>query len=134
MTRIAETFIVFISNQIFSSYGNPKFYLVETKYGVNEEAPDFSNHKLSKEGKDFQGIPGEKELIELEKKAYAKCESDGKLGLTWAEVEPCKKIYGELATAIGIPLPTKADFDNFDTDKDGVLLFDEWLKSIKKAK
>ena len=35
-------------------------------------------------------------------------------------------MYGNL---LNLELPTKQDFDHFDINKDGILLFEEWEKT-----
>eukprot|EP00092_Neocalanus_flemingeri_P106228 GFUD01136282.1.p1 GENE.GFUD01136282.1~~GFUD01136282.1.p1 ORF type:complete len:138 (-),score=43.62 GFUD01136282.1:409-822(-) len=66
------------------------------------------------------------QVVSLEKAAFAVCNSDGADGLTWAEVEECEAMFA----SFGVPLPTKDDFQEFDLNGDGNLLFDEWQKKI----
>ena len=80
----------------------------------------------------------------MEKAEFIVCESDGSEGLTWAEVEICEVRFNEKyqafpiiiyfkATYANSPLyasfgdaPTNADFQNFDLNNDGTLMFEEW--------
>ena len=87
------------------------------------------------------------ELLEAEKKAFAVCDTDKMIGLTWAEVEKCEvtqsNIFWEIhalklqerfedeIAEMDITLPTKEIFDVFDLDKDGTLLFEEWEEYLE---
>merc|ERR1719430_172184 len=62
------------------------------------------------------------EVEKIEKGAFVVCETDGDDGLTWAEVAECEEKYAN----IDIPHPTRGDFDNFDLNYDGTLMFEEW--------
>merc|ERR1719430_1167328 len=61
------------------------------------------------------------EVEKIEKAAFVVCETDGDNGLTWGEVAACEEKYANF----GVPHPTRTDFDNFDLNGDGTLMFDE---------
>merc|ERR1719348_1024762 len=63
-------------------------------------------------------------LAQLEEAAFAECESDGADGLTWDEVEKCEAKFPDFE----IPLPTFADFKEFDLNNDGILFIQEWIE------
>merc|ERR1712215_530843 len=71
------------------------------------------------------------ELLETEMKAFAVCDTDKMIGLTWAEVEKCEERFKDEIAEMGICLPTKEIFDAFDLDKDGTLLFEEWEEYLE---
>merc|ERR1712126_205094 len=73
------------------------------------------------------------DLMEDERKAFAMCDMDKMVGLTWREVENCEERFGDLLLEKGIPLPSKEDFDNADLNGDGTLLFEEWEESIMES-
>ena len=74
----------------------------------------------------------------MEKEAFVACEDDGEDGLTWNEVMQCEvrlgvnmerriKLYLQAKYVnASVPLPTMADFQEFDVNSDGILLFEEW--------
>jgi len=68
--------------------------------------------------------------IEFETKAFEICDKDGDEALDWQEVENCEKEYGAYVNLK--ELPDENDFKYFDTNKDGKLLFDEWLSQFNK--
>merc|ERR1739845_27586 len=104
MSLLLKVYLLFIINNIFTTCGNPC------------------------------GDPNkEKEHEEVMKKSFETCETDGKLGLTWAEVEPCEKEHGKSLLDAGMSIPTKADFDDADTDGNGVLTNEEWHAKMKKS-
>lgn len=72
------------------------------------------------------------EFVEFEKKCFQVCDEDGDGdgALDWQEVENCEKKYGAYLSLK--ELPDENDFNHFDTNKDGKLLFDEWLTQINK--
>merc|ERR1712086_190694 len=59
----------------------------------------------------------------VEPLAFAICNTDGVEGLSWAEVEHCEK---EHCKDLPFVCPTKANFDFFDADGNGILTWDEW--------
>merc|ERR1712051_504370 len=59
----------------------------------------------------------------VEPLAYAVCNTDGVEGLSWAEVEQCEEAY---CKDLPFDCPTKADFDFFDADGNGILTWAEW--------
>merc|ERR1712117_620044 len=73
------------------------------------------------------------DLMEDERKAFALCDMDKMVGLTWREVENCEERLGDMLLEKGIPLPSKEDFDNADLNGDGTLLFEEWEESIMES-
>ena len=91
------------------------------------------------------------EIMELEKESCIVCDTDGDKGLSWEEVDNCEVLkngdleysfswlsfqylfqimkakYGLFLDMESLDhLPNKEDFDTFDTDKDGILFFEEW--------
>merc|ERR1712243_482165 len=58
------------------------------------------------------------DVEELEMQDFEQCESDGKEGLTWDEVDACEAMFG--------PMLTEEDFQASDVNKDGILLYKEW--------
>merc|ERR1712112_510141 len=70
------------------------------------------------------------DIEELEMQAFEQCESDGEEGLTWDEVEECEAIFGPMLTDQGIDLPTEEDFQASDLNKDGILLYKEWMEWV----
>merc|ERR1712126_110586 len=69
-------------------------------------------------------------IEELEMQAFEQCESDGEEGLTWDEVEECEAMFGPMLTDQGIDLPTEEDFQASDLNKDGILLYREWMEWV----
>merc|ERR1711994_675848 len=67
---------------------------------------------------------------EFEMKAFQVCDKDGDGALDWQEVENCEKEYGPYLSLK--ELPDENDFQHFDTNKDGKLLFYEWLTQVNK--
>merc|ERR1712112_300919 len=70
------------------------------------------------------------DIEELEMQAFEQCESDGEEGLTWDEVEECEAMFGPMLTDQGIDLPTEEDFQASDLNKDGILLYKEWMEWV----
>merc|ERR1712243_277434 len=70
------------------------------------------------------------DIEELEMQAFEQCESDGEEGLTWDEVEECEAMFGLMLTDQGIDLPTEEDFQASDLNKDGILLYKEWMEWV----
>merc|ERR1711942_560633 len=66
------------------------------------------------------------DILEAERKAFAMCDSDKMVGLTWKEVENCEERFAELIAQEEIDLPSKEAFDNADLNSNGILLFEEW--------
>ena len=58
--------------------------------------------------------------------AFKVCDSDRMVGLTWTEVEACEVRFADLLASQNIPLPSEADFESADLNRDGTLLFEEW--------
>merc|ERR1712122_409859 len=67
-------------------------------------------------------------LNELEMQSFAVCNNDGEPGLTWDEVDLCVTTFGHFFKDVNIPTPE--DFEHFDTNADGVLFYEEWLKAL----
>merc|ERR1712168_857094 len=65
-------------------------------------------------------------IEEIERQAFAVCDKDRMVGLTWNEVASCEERLGQQLIDMNITLPTEEDFNNSDTNSDGVLLFEEW--------
>ena len=58
---------------------------------------------------------------------FKMCDLDGKVGLTWMEVEKCEaRTCSVLAFGLFPPIPCKEDFDAADSNEDGTLLYEEW--------
>merc|ERR1711936_1550413 len=70
------------------------------------------------------------EIEEMEHEAFAICDMDKKVGLTWKEVEKCEELFGTELEDNNIAIPTKEDFDNADLNQDGTLLFEEWKQFV----
>jgi len=76
------------------------------------------------ERNDFDGL-------QFQRKSFQVCDKDGDGALDWQEVESCEKEYGDY---VGLKeLPGIDEFEHCDINKDGKLLFDEWLHLINKA-
>jgi len=71
------------------------------------------------------------ELVATEQEAFAMCNSDGNVGLTWEEVERCEEMYAELLDEQGIDVPSEEDFNAADLNGDGTLLFEEWMEWVE---
>merc|ERR1712215_310897 len=71
------------------------------------------------------------ELVATEQEAFAMCDSDGNVGLTWEEVETCEEMYAELLDEQGIDVPSEEDFNAADLNGDGTLLFEEWMEWVE---
>merc|ERR1719312_2069480 len=71
------------------------------------------------------------DLRETEKKAFALCDYDRMVGLTWDEVFKCEERFKKNITEMGILIPTKEDFDNANLNGDSILLFEEWEKYME---
>merc|ERR1712013_140612 len=69
------------------------------------------------------------DLREAEKKAFALCDYDRMIGLTWEEVFKCEERFKKNITEMRIP--TKEDFDNANLNGDKILLFEEWEKYME---
>merc|ERR1719348_2497726 len=74
------------------------------------------------------------ELLEAEREAFARCDRDKMIGLTWWEVEKCEEKFADELAKMGIPPPSEEDFKINDLDKDGTLLFEEWEQYVKSQK
>ena len=58
---------------------------------------------------------------------FEMCDLDGKVGLTWMEVEKCDvRTCSVLAFGLFPPIPCKEDFNAADSNEDGTLLYAEW--------
>lgn len=66
----------------------------------------------------------DQEGFELTMEAFRVCEFDGIDGLSWEEVETCEKDFGKY---LSVPCPTKANFDAFDADQNGIMTMEEYL-------
>merc|ERR1712126_453018 len=71
------------------------------------------------------------ELVETERQAFAMCDSDKMVGLTWQEVEKCEERFADLLEEQGIDVPSEEDFKAADLDGDGTLLFEEWMEWLQ---
>merc|ERR1711894_76975 len=65
----------------------------------------------------------------IEPLAYAVCNTDGVEGLSWAEVKQCEEAY---CKDLPFDCPTKANFDYFDADGNGILTWAEWKSLTDK--
>jgi len=61
---------------------------------------------------------------DLEALAFQNCDLDSDDGLSWTEVEKCENQYCK--TMHVADCPTKADFEDFDHNNDGILTWLEW--------
>merc|ERR1712215_271728 len=70
------------------------------------------------------------EIVEIEQSAFAMCDFDRMVGLTWREVERCEERFANQLSDEDITIPTKEDFDNADLNNDGTLLYEEWEEFV----
>merc|ERR1711976_615884 len=67
------------------------------------------------------------DIAYLEWMSFDVCDENGDGGLTWQEVEDCINAYGAFINVD--KLPSKEDFEHFDTNGDGTLYYDEWAEA-----
>merc|ERR1711935_125208 len=70
------------------------------------------------------------DVATAEFEAFARCDTDRMIGLTWREVEQCEELYSDWFSANSQKVPTREDFDFFDEDKDGTLTKEEWFNKM----
>eukprot|EP00092_Neocalanus_flemingeri_P059877 GFUD01071714.1.p1 GENE.GFUD01071714.1~~GFUD01071714.1.p1 ORF type:complete len:109 (-),score=31.93 GFUD01071714.1:115-441(-) len=70
-------------------------------------------------------------LMEVEQLAFQMCELDGTVGLTWLEVQTCEVTYADEIAENNIPIPSEDNFIAADLNKDGTLMFDEWMEWVE---
>merc|ERR1712126_425019 len=91
---------------------------------VKDPMEDLSDDTMDDPMSDPMGDPEDNpgndlpDVEELEMQDFEQCESDGKEGLTWNEVDACEARFG--------PMLTEEDFKASDVNKDGILLYKEW--------
>merc|ERR1711955_111009 len=91
---------------------------------VKDPMEDLSDDTIDDPTSDPMGDPEDNpgndlpDVEELEMQDFEQCESDGKEGLTWDEVDACEATFG--------PMLTEEDFQASDVNKDGILLYKEW--------
>merc|ERR1712243_21263 len=87
---------------------------------TNDSMDDSMDDPMSDPMGDPEDNPGNDlpDVEELEMQDFEQCESDGKEGLTWNEVDACEARFG--------PMLTEEDFKASDVNKDGILLYKEW--------
>merc|ERR1712240_822178 len=91
---------------------------------VKDPMEDLSDDTIDDPMSDPMGDPEDNpgndlpDVEELEMQDFEQCESDGKEGLTWDEVDACEAMFG--------PMLTEEDFQASDVNKDGILLYKEW--------
>merc|ERR1712133_301349 len=87
---------------------------------VKDSMEDLMDDPMSDPMGDPEDNPGNDlpDVEELEMQDFEQCESDGKEGLTWDEVNACEATFG--------PMLTEEDFQASDVNKDGILLYKEW--------
>merc|ERR1711955_158891 len=91
---------------------------------VKDPMEDLSDDTIDDPTNDPMGDPEDNpgndlpDVEELEMQDFEQCESDGKEGLTWNEVDACEATFG--------PMLTEEDFQASDVNKDGILLYKEW--------
>merc|ERR1712243_246841 len=87
---------------------------------TNDSMDDSMDDPMSDPMGDPEDNPGNvlPDVEELEMQDFEQCESDGKEGLTWNEVDACETTFG--------PMLTEEDFKASDVNKDGILLYKEW--------
>merc|ERR1711955_191770 len=87
---------------------------------TNDTMDDSMDDPMSDPMGDPEDNPGNDlpDVEELEMQDFEQCESDGKEGLTWDEVDACEATFG--------PILTEEDFQASDVNKDGILLYKEW--------
>jgi len=79
------------------------------------------------------GIP--KSFVDGESMAYNTCASyRGKNGLTWKDVEICKKKFEIQAIEEGVYIPTYYDFIASDENEDGLVTYEEWMNWVMSTK
>ena len=60
------------------------------------------------------------------------CNTDGKEGVCWSEVQSCIKTHEKIMKEKGLSKPCKKDFDSVDTNGNGIICKEEWKKFIAK--
>merc|ERR1712126_725268 len=87
---------------------------------TNDSMDDSMDDPMSDPMGDPEDNPGNDlpDVEELEMQDFEQCESDGKEGLTWNEVDACEATFGLMLT--------EEDFQASDVNKDGILLYKEW--------
>eukprot|EP00092_Neocalanus_flemingeri_P026131 GFUD01028321.1.p1 GENE.GFUD01028321.1~~GFUD01028321.1.p1 ORF type:complete len:106 (+),score=30.72 GFUD01028321.1:60-377(+) len=70
-------------------------------------------------------------LMEDEQLAFMMCDLDDTTGLTWLEVQTCEETYAVEIAENNIPIPSEDNFNAADLDKDGTLLFVEWMEWVE---
>merc|ERR1712133_225482 len=87
---------------------------------IDDPTNDSMDDSISDPIGDPEDNPGNDlpDVEELEMQDFEQCESDGKEGLTWDEVDACEATFG--------PMLTEEDFQASDVNKDGILLYKEW--------
>jgi len=79
------------------------------------------------------GIP--KSFVDGESMAYNTCASyRGKNGLTWKDVEICKKKFEIQAIEEGVYIPTYYDFIASDENEDGLVTYEEWMNWVMSTR
>merc|ERR1712243_377386 len=100
----------------------PVLVLLLTVLSLSQGDPigDPVNDPISDPIGDPEDNPGNDlpDVEELEMQDFEQCESDGKEGLTWDEVDACEAMFE--------PMLTEEDFQASDVNKDGILLYKEW--------
>ena len=96
-------------------------------------------------------------LVQEERLAFALCDRDRMVGLTWTEVAACEVValflsflvlatgikhvylhsdqdlYADVLAAEGLEVPTEDNFHSADLNGDGTLLFAEWQHWVGNA-
>jgi len=68
----------------------------------------------------------------FEQLSFTVCNKDGTDGLTWDEIKNCKGKYcGNQKLVDRKICPKRSDFNDFDTNKDGILLYSEWKAQVE---
>jgi len=64
----------------------------------------------------------------IEKESFKVCDMNDDNGLTWEEVSACIDAFGHFFQ--DLDFPSQEDFQQFDSDEDGVLFYEEWLHTV----
>ena len=76
----------------------------------------------------FTAMTWEQE-VQAEQMAFALCDNDKMIGLTWKEVENCIERFADVLESQNVEVPTYENFHAADLEgnDDGTLTMDEWL-------
>ena len=76
----------------------------------------------------IKGVEDTEKIITIEVQSFNVCNTDGIEGLSWHEVQNCDAKYCDnLIKDVGLVCPTEDNFDEFDSDKNGIITWSEWI-------